>query len=215
MKSYVITLNDKYLAKIKFIPINIRISYLHIKFILLKLYFSTKVWGKEMKNKTIILMRHAKSSWDDTDLSDHERPLNKRGMRDAPAMGKFLKNKGYFPEMIISSTAKRTRMTLKLFLEGFNLENVIIDYDRRIYENSASEILDIINKEIHTTIDTLMILGHNPDMENLTTYLSGHYLPVNKFSTASIAILEFPVLKWSQIEPGNGKLVLFQSPGMI
>ena len=94
--------------------------------------------------KTLFLLRHAKSSWSDEGLADFDRPLNERGKKAAPYMGKMIAEIGYSPALIISSTAKRARKTAKKFAKAGNFKNVALD--ERIYEASASTLLYIASE---------------------------------------------------------------------
>jgi phosphohistidine phosphatase len=118
--------------------------------------------------KTLILLRHAKSSWDFPDLSDHDRPLNNRGKKDAPLMAEVLKKKNIAIDLIISSTSKRTMETAKVFANTLNLK--IIE-DRKLYLASELDIKRIIN-EIDEQYNNVILVGHNPGMMNLINRVS-------------------------------------------
>lgn len=118
--------------------------------------------------KTLILLRHAKSSWDFPDLSDHDRPLNNRGKKDAPLMTEVLKKKNIAIDLIISSTSKRTMETAKVFANTLNLK--IIE-DRNLYLASEPEIIRMA-KEIDDCYDSVILVGHNPGMTNLINLVS-------------------------------------------
>ena len=140
-------------------------------------------------NKKLILMRHAKSSWKFPELSDHQRPLNKRGIRDAPRMGSFLQKSDYIPDLILVSNAKRTLQTLELLGKHFQ------DIPKKIISNLYDATLEDLLSEIHQIPigKTAMIIGHNPGLEILIDRLTkeNHIMP-----TASVAIVEQKKQKW-------------------
>jgi phosphohistidine phosphatase len=165
--------------------------------------------------KRVILMRHAKSSWSDPTLSDQRRPLAGRGRKDAPAMGLYLLNEGYIPQHIFCSSAMRTFETARLVMEKLGLDEELITYSDKIYEEGEDAILRVIHDEIDPKKQTVMIVGHNPDMENLVEYFTGEPFPYPKFSTCAVAVLDFKVSKWKHIYQGKGSLVQFTSPGKL
>jgi phosphohistidine phosphatase len=149
--------------------------------------------------KTLLLLRHAKSSWKDDSLSDHDRPLNKRGQDDAPRMGMLLRKEGMLPDLILCSTAKRARDTLKLVNEalGYNGE---IEHREDLYAFESGAYLKAL-LGLSDEHDLVMVVGHNPSMEEILTGLTGEYQP---FPTAALAELELPIDHWSQISFGMG-----------
>ncbi|WP_423909397.1 SixA phosphatase family protein [Candidatus Spongiihabitans sp.] len=154
-----------------------------------------------MANKQLILLRHAKSDWHSSAQSDHARPLNHRGRKDAPKVGRWLSENGYEPERIVSSTANRTRETLQLAYDatdwGKIATDINIDFDDALYLASESTIVDIITDNL-SACDRLMIVGHNPGMDsvllgycpNVTVTLS-HKLGNKLMTTATVAIVQF------------------------
>src|SRR5436190_5546197 len=125
--------------------------------------------------KTLYLMRHAKSSWDDASLSDFEGPLNDRGLKAAPFMGKLMREKGLEPNVILSSPANRAKQTAMLVKDasGFPHE---IRFDDRIYEASPQSLLQVAS-EIDDANMSAMLVGHNPGMEGFIRYLTGSLEP--------------------------------------
>lgn len=144
--------------------------------------------------KTLLLLRHAKSSWKDSELEDHERPLNKRGKRDAPRMGQLLRDEHLLPDLIISSSAKRTRRTAELVVEasGYRGETRLV---RDCYEASASQLLACV-QSFPESAGRVLLVGHNPGLEELLEQFTGEYRPL---STAALAWLEIPTENWSEI----------------
>ena len=144
--------------------------------------------------KTLYLARHAKSDWNHPGLSDFERPLNKRGMRNAPEMGLRLKEKEHLPELIICSPAIRTRQTLELLDLG--VKNVI--YNESIYEAYAETLLYIV-QSIDNSCSSALLLGHNPAMTWLASGLSG--VRIENMPTCAVAEISLKTDRWN--EAGN------------
>ena len=152
--------------------------------------------------KTIYLLRHAKSSWDDDSLSDFDRPLNERGQNTAPFMGETIAKRGYLPERIISSPANRAARTAQLIKESAGL-NSNIAYDDRIYEASPSTLRQVAS-EVDDVVDALMLIGHNPGMEGFIRYLTGRIEPM---PTAAFAVIELGIDRWNDINADTGKII--------
>jgi phosphohistidine phosphatase len=151
--------------------------------------------------KKLLILRHAKSSWDDASLRDFERPLNERGERDAPYMGKALAERGMRPEMIVCSPAARAKRTAELVKESAGW-SAPLKFDERIYEASPQTLFLIVT-ELGNEVSTCVLAGHNPGMEGIIKLLTG---TSTEMPTASVAIIEFDEGSWSEIEPGNGRL---------
>ncbi len=151
--------------------------------------------------KTLYLLRHAKSSWDNSGLSDFERPLNDRGFAAAPVMGKALREREFVPELIISSPAKRARQTAELVKESAEIEGEL-RFDGRIYAASTSELVAVI-AETADDAKSLMLVGHNPGFENMVSVLTGKY---ETMPTAAVAVIDIEIEKWSEISPECGVL---------
>jgi phosphohistidine phosphatase len=151
--------------------------------------------------KTLFVLRHAKSSWENADLSDFERPLNKRGLEAAPLMGEVMKKNQFQPETILSSPAKRARQTAEIINEkaGINGE---IKYEERIYEASPARLLEVISEQ-NDEIGSLMIVGHNPGLEGLVRFTTGQSEPM---PTAALAVIDLEITKWNEIDSSNGTL---------
>jgi len=159
--------------------------------------------------KTLYICRHAKSSWKYHDLSDFERPLNNRGERDAPHMGKVLAEKGLNIDKMISSPAKRAFTTAKIYSKSLNYKVKNIIQDERIYLASASELMKII-QEVSDSISSLMIFGHNPGFTSLNNYLSD--VNIDNIPTSAIACINLDIESWNDIEPNCGKMEFFEFP---
>jgi phosphohistidine phosphatase len=150
--------------------------------------------------KTLYVLRHAKSSWNTPGQADFDRPLNERGKRDAPAMGALMKEKGFEPDLILSSPAQRAKETARLVKEaaGFTAE---IKFEPGIYEASLADLLKIIS-EVEAVSEKVLLVGHNPGLEHLLMSLTGE---MNSMPTAALAEIELAVEQWSEIIKG-GKL---------
>jgi len=147
--------------------------------------------------KHLILLRHAKSSWKDSSLSDHDRPLNKRGKRTAPKMGKRLLNKSIQPQLIISSTAKRALKTASIVANAIDYPTNRIESTRRLFHAWPDDICDMISQS-DNSFNKLMIVGHNPGM----TMLANQLLKFNKFDnipTAGLVTISIDINQWQEI----------------
>ena len=145
--------------------------------------------------RKLLIIRHAKSDWKtSSDTSDFERPLNERGLRDAPLMGSFLKEKQHIPDLIISSGAKRALSTAKLISKKLDYKGDVI-INNEIYNASADDIKNVINT-IEEKYKTVFIFGHNPGLSNLVYDLTNQWIDIK---TCCVTVLDFTVKKWSHI----------------
>lgn len=151
--------------------------------------------------KTIFLLRHAKSSWENSDLSDFDRPLNKRGLETAPFMGEIIAKNKFQIDLIISSPARRARQTAILVKEIAHI-NGEIEYDDRIYEASPPRLLEVIS-EIAENHESAMLVGHNPGLEGFVKLLAGEIQPM---PTAALAVIDLKIEKWNEITADCGTL---------
>ncbi len=159
--------------------------------------------------KTLLLVRHAKSSWENSDLTDFERPLNKRGKRDAPFMAKLIAEMNIRPDLMISSPAERALTTARIFAGEFNIDPKKIIKDDRIYTNGLKNIINIIS-EIDNDVITLIVFGHNPDLSYLTGKISDKY--IDTIPTCGVVCVDFDFISWYDIESVKGKLRFFEYP---
>lgn len=158
--------------------------------------------------KTIYLARHAKSFWGDQSISDFDRPLNKRGKRDAPFMGKVLKDKKVIPDLIISSPAKRAKKTAVEISKKLGYQEKKIFFIEELYEASFNTILKIL-KKTDEKINTVILFGHNPGLTLLNNLISDNYL--DNIPTCGIVALQFD-LKWSELDKNTCKYLFFEYP---
>ena len=144
--------------------------------------------------KTLLILRHAKSSWDHPGLRDHDRPLNPRGRRDAPRMGRFLVERDLVPDRIVSSTAVRARTTAELAAAEFG-EDVEIETTYDLYGASPDGYVEVA-EAMGGTAKRLMLVGHNPGITSLVWHLTGEgeYMP-----TAALAAVELDIDDWSEL----------------
>jgi phosphohistidine phosphatase len=158
--------------------------------------------------KTLLILRHAKSAWDDPDVADHERPLNKRGKREAPRMGQLLRDENLVPDLIVSSTAKRARRTAKLVAEASGYEGEI-ELAETLYLAGAEAYLDALSK-VPDQFQRVMVVGHNPGLEELVEVLTGE---AESLPTAALAEIALSIVSWRQAdESAEGKLVNVWQP---
>lgn len=159
--------------------------------------------------KTLYLVRHAKSSWNNANMSDHARPLNDRGKRDAPEMGKRLFKRTPQPTTIICSSAVRAETTATILAEAIDYPIADLNIDDRLYGAEATDVVSII-QELNDTTDCAMLVGHNPTFTHLINALSGNQM--EEIPTCSMAVLRFPTNTWSKIGQVQGELLDFDYP---
>lgn len=159
--------------------------------------------------KTLLIIRHAKSAWDNPGLSDFDRPLNIRGKSDAPHMGKVLKNKGIIADKWLSSPAKRALSTATRFAKAMEVPKSEVHTDARIYHSSAYTLMQII-KEQAGGVDTLFLFGHNPGLTDLASMLTT--TRIDNIPTCGIFAVSFPVSQWNEVDGKNGSFLFFDYP---
>jgi phosphohistidine phosphatase len=178
----------------------------------------------EDPGRTLVLFRHAKSAW--PDVPDHDRPLGGRGIRAAPVMGRWLREAGLLPGQVLCSTARRARETWQFAQAGL-AATPPVTFDVRIYEGAATDLLTVI-REAPPATGTLLLIGHNPAIEDLALLLAtapgatagpgpagaapGDLERMrSKFPTAAIAVLQFRGA-WPGLAPGEARLTAFVTP---
>lgn len=149
--------------------------------------------------KTLLLLRHAKSSWSNDKLSDFDRPLNDRGLRDAPRMGKLIKKQDLVPDLIISSPARRAARTAELVALEMSYESDI-RFTEKLYLAEPETYFELA-RQTDETIGILMLVGHNPGIEQAVTMLTDieELMP-----TAALACIRLPIARWSELKVGKG-----------
>jgi phosphohistidine phosphatase len=175
----------------------------------------------QQQNRNLVLFRHAKSAW--PDVPDHERPLAGRGIRSAPVMGRWLRDAGLVPDLVLCSTARRARETWQFAQAGLGASPPV-SFEDRIYDEDTPGLLALIH-EVPPATGTLLLIGHNPAIEDLALTLAsppGATGPEAasaddlermraKFPTAAIAVLR-PAGTWRGLAPGRARLTAFVTP---
>jgi phosphohistidine phosphatase len=168
-------------------------------------------------SRKLVLLRHAKSAWP-PGVADHERPLAPRGQRDAPVMGRWLRDAGYVPDQVLCSTARRARETWQLAQTGLGVTPPVT-YERGVYEGMVAGLLALIRRT-SAAVGTLLVIGHNPAIEELALMLAAApdaAAPAalermrGKFTTAAIAVLELEGT-WRRLAQGQARLTAFVTP---
>jgi len=161
-----------------------------------------------------MLLRHAKSAW--PDVPDRDRPLAKRGRRDAPVMGRWLRDHGYLPDVVVCSVARRTRQTWELVAPELG-GSPSVTFEPRAYAASAQTLL-YLARELPDACRAALLIGHNPAIAELAASLTeppaengAPPSPGIRFPTAAVAVLEFPG-DWADLAPGQARLLDFAAP---
>jgi phosphohistidine phosphatase len=160
--------------------------------------------------KTLYLLRHAKSSWKDETLSDIERPLNGRGRKAAQTIGDFLKREKVIPDLVLSSSAVRARQTTDLLLKsaGFSTD---LRFDERIYEAGAQRLLEVV-KQIEKSKKTVLLVGHNPGLEEFLQVLTG---VTDSMPTGTLSKIDLGTSSWAAIGDKGGTLEWIVTPKQL
>jgi phosphohistidine phosphatase len=172
--------------------------------------------SRDESSRRLVLLRHAKSDW--PDVADHERPLAKRGRRDAPVVGRWLGASGFVPDAVVCSTAARARETWDLVFPGLAAAAPgaapAVRYEPRVYEASVLGLLMLV-REFDPGWRTALIVGHNPGLAELTVGLAGPdaELPA-AYPTAFAAVLGLPG-SWAEATPGEARLLDFTIPAHL
>ena len=165
---------------------------------------------------TLSLLRHAKSSWRNPTLADRDRPLATRGETDAPLMGRAMAERGIGPDLVLCSSARRTRDTLALVLPELKIEPKIV-YEDALYHATPAEMLDML-RAVQPGSSRVMMVAHNPEIQSLSLDLVGsgpkHLRDRlrEKYPTAGLTVINFESGLWSNVAVNSGTLNLFLSP---
>jgi len=159
--------------------------------------------------KTLLLVRHAKSSWNNSEISDIDRPLKGSGVKNAIAVSEKLKSLHIAPDIIISSPAVRAMTTALIFARVLKYQYNRIDINEIAYDFSKDALLPLL-RNIDDKYDVAMLVGHDPALTMLLNDLTGKEL--EKIPTSSVAEIKFRVKHWQKIMPGNGRLLFLESP---
>lgn len=175
--------------------------------------------------RRLIAARHAKSSWNHPELTDHDRPLNARGRRAAPLVGAALRGAGYIPDLLLCSTSVRTRETWDLMRPALggaagptgSARTPEVRFARELYLAAPQTVLKIV-RQVPPAIKTLMLLGHNPAMYSLATHGASAGDPEEisllrrNLPTGAAAVLEFPTDRWNEVKTDEGRLLALILP---
>ncbi len=159
--------------------------------------------------KTLTILRHAKSSWSNVSLSDAERPLNRRGERDAPRMGKRMADAGIRPAMIVSSPAVRAWTTARIVAEQINYPLEFLEKEPDLYLASLDRLLDVIVAQ-DASINNLMIVGHNPGLTSLVNFFSPGL--TDNLPTCGIVSVSMDTDSWNLYTPPKASLDFYEYP---
>lgn len=159
--------------------------------------------------KRIYLVRHAKSSWENNNLKDIERPLNKRGKRDAPFMGKLMKEKSIKPDLIMTSPAERAFKTADMFCNAMDINENQIITEQDLYNAARKDILKVIQR-IDNNINSVMLFSHNPGLTDLANHLTSGR--VYDIPTCGVVSLNCKIDNWSELNDSNCEIDFFEYP---
>jgi phosphohistidine phosphatase len=157
--------------------------------------------------KTLFVLRHAKSSWDNPDWSDFERPLNSRGLDAARFIGSLIFQRNLAPEIIVSSPAKRAKQTAVLVKEVAEISKPV-KFDERIYEASPHNLFNLI-REFDDKFESVLLVGHNPGFENLVRMLTGESVSM---PTAALAKINLDIANWHELDSVANELEFLIRP---
>jgi phosphohistidine phosphatase len=159
--------------------------------------------------KTLLLVRHAKSSWDQPGLSDFDRPLNERGKKDAPEMAKRVKEKGIELDHLISSTAKRARKTARYFAEEFGFKKEDVKLVEELYGATQSEFIQAV-KGIDDKYETVALFSHNPGITDFASSLTN--VRVDDMPTCAVFALQIETDNWKDFQNAEKNFLFFDYP---
>ncbi len=157
--------------------------------------------------KTLFILRHAKSSWAEADMSDFERPLNERGEKAAAFMGELMSRKGYEPYVILSSPAVRAKSTSEIVKKSGKLDGEL-RFEHRIYEASPQTLRQAVS-DLDDAYASALLVGHNPGIEGFIRYLTGDLEPI---PTAALAVIDLDIDTWLAVSEDRGELKKIYRP---
>lgn len=165
-------------------------------------------------SRQLLIMRHAKSAWDTDARTDFERPLAKRGKKDAPRVGRWLRQRGLVPDLVVSSPARRAKQTALEVCKELGLAKARVKWELSIYEGDTDGLLNVL-ESCPADASTVLLVGHNPGLEMLITYLCGCDIAMSADSklmpTAAVAQLEMPK-DWGRLQSETARLVSIVRP---
>ncbi|MBR9845701.1 MAG: histidine phosphatase family protein [Algicola sp.] len=155
--------------------------------------------------RQLVLIRHAKSSWK-YDVTDAERPLKKRGLRDAALVSKSFKKEGFLPDIIFSSHANRALSTCKIFVENLHLDEKMIHITEELYDFGGQNVMNFI-KNIDNSYEKVMIFGHNHAFTSICNIFGDQF--IDNLPTSGLVVINFDVTSWQDVKKGITKLTIF------
>lgn len=161
--------------------------------------------------KTLYVVRHAKSSWEDPLKPDFERPLNDRGKRDAPRMGKRLKEKEIHPDLMLSSPAKRALSTCKRIAKELGYAKARIKEEQQLYHAGDDDILSAL-QELNDKHDVVIVVGHNPGLTDFVNSLMSEEKMIDNIPTAGVVAFKLNIPSWRHLTWGIGEMLFFDFP---
>lgn len=167
-----------------------------------------------MDFRKLIIMRHAKSDWNDHSLADFDRPLNKRGTKDAPRMAQWMVTQNLKPDILISSPALRAKQTASEVIKQLKLPEASVVFDKQMYLASTETLFNIVRAQ-NDECETVMLVGHNPGLENLALAITEDQMP-HQFdgglmTTANIFLFHVET-SWSNVKPKCAKFIQLMRP---
>jgi phosphohistidine phosphatase len=173
--------------------------------------------------KTVLLLRHAKSDWGNPGLADFDRPLAKRGLEDAPRMGEVLAQFDCVPDKILSSPAQRAKQTAELVAKACGYRKTV-QWQESFYGAGSEDLIAALHG-LPNTVERVLLVGHNPTMEETVAVLSAPSPPTAddewaegwaiKIPTAGLVCLNFEIMEWAELEPGDGVMQWFIIPKLV
>lgn len=170
-------------------------------------------------SKRLILLRHAKSAWDDQETADFDRPLSSRGRKAAPAIGAYLARAGYLPDLVLCSSARRAVETLDQAIAGWEVKPTV-RRQKSLYLAMPREMLKRL-QSVDKEQRCVMLVGHNPGIADLANWLchegdaTSRAAMSRKFPTGAVAVIDFDVQDWREVDAETGRLVVFTTPKLI
>lgn len=165
--------------------------------------------------RELLILRHAKSDWDTSASSDFARPLAKRGKKDAPRVGEWLYREGLVPDLVICSSAERARQTAEKVCKSMDFKKKKIQWENDVYAASVPALLRVLGTRCSPDARTVLLVGHNPGLEDLLCYLAGDEVEEPEdgklLPTATVARLEMPS-DWSNLDAGCAQLLTITRP---
>ncbi len=159
--------------------------------------------------RTLILVRHAKSSWKDLGVADHDRPLNKRGKRDASEMARRVAGRPNHPQLIVASPALRALTTAKVMAAELGIEPSTIETIDRIYEAEPAQLLEVI-RSFDDRFARVMMVGHNPGLTEVVNLLAGS--AIENVPTCGVAVVSFDIKSWAGVRSQSAELLDLDYP---